>query len=52
MIPLDINDIEQLNITFCELVGIKPIRALLINEDTGEGRTYFTTNCVYRKPKG
>ena len=51
MLFLDINDVEQLNITFCELVGIKPIRALLIAED-GEVKPYTTTNCIYRKPKG
>lgn len=44
-------DVEQLNITFCDIVGIKPIRGLIINEDTEEVRTYQSINSLYRIPK-
>ena len=49
---IDINDTEQLNTTFCQLVGIKPIKAILYNPETNEAKTYSSTNCIYRRPKG
>ena len=49
---LDINNIDDLNKTFCDLVGIKPIKALLIHAETQERKTYTTTKCAYRRPKG
>lgn len=49
---LDINNIDDLNKTFCNLVGIKPVKSILINPKTNEMKTYTTTNCLYRKPKG
>ena len=49
---LDINDVNQLNKVFCELVGIKPVKAVLYNPETQEVKTYTNSSCLYRKPKG
>lgn len=49
---IDIKNIKEINNRFCELVGIKPIKSALLNLDTGELRTYLTTSCLYKKPKG
>ena len=49
---LDISNPEELNKEFCKLVGIRPIKGALINDDTGEVRTYISSNSVYKTPKG
>lgn len=49
---ISIDNPKQINNRFCELVGIRPIKSALINTDTGQLRTYVTTSCLYKKPKG
>lgn len=48
---LNITDAEGVNKTFCDLVGIKPIKAVLTNLDTHEERFYTSRTSVYKHPK-
>lgn len=52
MIELNIENPREINNKFCELIGMKPIKAVLLNVDTKEVKTYFSISCLYKKPKG
>jgi hypothetical protein len=49
---IDSNHLEELNKEFSELVGIKKVRAFIINKDSEEIRYYSHPSAVYKIPKG
>lgn len=49
---IDIEDIDNLNKKFSELMGVKKIHSLVKNNDTNEVRYYAHRSGAYKKPKG
>jgi len=52
MNSVDLDDQDGLNKIFCDTIGKSTIKAVLLDLETNEKRTYISKSNIYKHPKG